>query len=1132
MRTSVIKLLLMILLVPLWASFLTGQGTAGRIKVVIPGGFAGNLYQLPHRHIIKDSDSVIFNGSFLVSNRDYALDCRTGEIYFPAGLKISDTVTAYYRTLPFSLPAKIIYLPLSSSAANTPDTLDVTDGFDPSSAQTYNSWLNEKNGQVRFGGSKSLGISAGSGRDFSLEQALQVSIDGQLSPSLKVNAFLSDQNMPLSSSGSTEDLSQIEKVYIKAQGNNWEAVLGDYELDHRGTSYFQMNRQMQGVNAGIESKQNSLALAAAVTKGQKARSDFTGQNGKQGPYQLAAVPGGSGLKILANTEKIWLNGQLLKKGDNQDYRMDYDTGLLTFNPQWQITSDSRIMAEFEYSGQNYQRPFYSAAVAAGLKRNLSIKGGYRQEGDDYSRPLSGELSQQDKNVLDLAGDDTSRYWADGGTLVEAGQGNYLFRDSFYVYAGPDSGNYLVSFTKVGSGRGDYRDSLGIMVYAGKNLGDYLAVKKLAAPFQTKLYTMGAYLTWPGGQADLEGAGSDLDRNLLSGRDDGNNRGYSGTANFYWKRDTMWGGGFEVKGRSLAVDPNFEKSVVPVDPDFSNRWELYNWNGTKALSLGMIRRTTEYGIKLGPERLKAEAGWGRLEMEQSVWARSYKGGLQFQPIPGYLLRYGFNRNLLGQAWPETTSLGQREVHQAGAGISCLRWSYQADFSSGTDQVERGTADSYGKKYYLAGLGMGRKAGITEGRLALSRREDLLRDSLDQTFKPRSYSTDLTTKLGLLPGRSFSGDLEHRYRRLVYRPGVTGQNLNTHLAVLRANYQGMAQALKTGLDYSISSAETRLKSEAYYRVPDRAGDYSYDPATQSYYPDTAGNYLKKIEEAASGIIASELSAKSYISYSPGLSFTGQWYQKVRLDMNGTVGLKTGRKLSGAMMVFAPDALWDRTANISANLDLAGDLWYYPAGSYFLKFHYRTRRNDDNQYLNRRVTTDIREGRAEITSQAGSDTRVLLFGEQNYSGTSSLESGLENESRGTKTGCEASYFHKNRTELGIKSNLMWENLYRQNHYINIPRINYRDIVLSPFIRHQLGLKGSLRAEFSQTYRRADQSRNAIPLEFSVSRPLGQSQSWKLQSDYKLNDYLTSAVSYDGRKEPQKKATHNARAEIRASF
>ncbi|MDP2808053.1 MAG: hypothetical protein Q8O74_07945, partial [bacterium] len=336
----------MILLIPIWPSWLTGQETAGRTKAVIPGGFAGNSYQLPHRHIIKDSDSILLNDSLLTPNLEYALDCRTGEIYFPVGLKTSDTVTAYFRILPFNLPEKIVYLPLSSSAANTPDTVDAVAGFDPAAAQTYNSWLNEKSGQVRFGGSKSLGISAGSGRDFSLEQALQVSIDGQLSPSLKVNAFLSDQNMPLSSSGSTEDLSQIEKVYIKAQGDIWEAVLGDYELDYQGTSYFQMKRQLQGVKAAAGGKQNSLDLAAAVTKGQKARSDFTGQNGKQGPYQLTAVSGESGLKILANTERIWLNGQLLKRGEHQDYQLDYEAGLLTFNPQWQITSESRIMAEF------------------------------------------------------------------------------------------------------------------------------------------------------------------------------------------------------------------------------------------------------------------------------------------------------------------------------------------------------------------------------------------------------------------------------------------------------------------------------------------------------------------------------------------------------------------------------------------------------------------------------------------------------------------------------------------------------------------------------------------------------------------------------------------------------------------
>ena len=270
MRTAATKYIIMTLMLSIWSLFLTGQEIAGSTKAVIPGGFSGNSHQLPHRNIIKDSDSILLNDSLLIPNQDYALDCRTGEIYFSVRLKTSDTAVAYYRTLPFKLPDKIVYLPLSVSTANMPDSAKVVPGFEPPASQSYSGWLNEKSGQVRFGGSKSLGISAGSGRDFSLEQALQVSIDGQLSPSLKVNAFLSDQNMPLSSSGSTEDLSQIEKVYIKAQGNIWEAVLGDYDLDYLGTGYFQMKRQLQWseiAQAGFQGAMQGFDNVADATSG-------------------------------------------------------------------------------------------------------------------------------------------------------------------------------------------------------------------------------------------------------------------------------------------------------------------------------------------------------------------------------------------------------------------------------------------------------------------------------------------------------------------------------------------------------------------------------------------------------------------------------------------------------------------------------------------------------------------------------------------------------------------------------------------------------------------------------------------------------------------------------------------------
>ncbi len=366
---------------------------------------------------------------------------------------------------------------------------------------------------------------------------------------MEILAAISDDNIPIQPEGNTQQLNDFDKVYIQLKRRNTSLIAGDYELKRPDSYFMNFFKRTQGgsVSTSFKSRkdwQYNGSLSAAIAKGRSTRNSFIGIEGNQGPYRLTGNNGEQYIIILSGTERVYLDGQLLLRGQENDYVINYNTAEITFTPKRLITLNSRIIIEFEYSDKNYARTLSYLNQEISNKR-VSFKFNFYNEQDNRNQPFQQDLTTQQKQFLKTIGNQIDQAYFPNVDTVTYNTNEILYKKidtlgatGVFVYSiNPDLAKYRPGFTFLGPNKGNYtlntNSSANGRVFEfippinGIKQGNYEPITLLITPKKQQLLTFSTdYKAGKNTVLSNEFAYSNHDLNLFSSINEDQNKGFA------------------------------------------------------------------------------------------------------------------------------------------------------------------------------------------------------------------------------------------------------------------------------------------------------------------------------------------------------------------------------------------------------------------------------------------------------------------------------------------------------------------------------------------------------------------------------------------------------------------------------
>ena len=514
---------------------------------------SSNLKQKTFR-VIEDSirvDSMsIIPESFSVNNvvaSDYRLDFVNAILYW-INKPTVDSVTITYRVFPFRFNAAIQRMNFDSVVNNF-----YIKPFEFNNASAGSQQKIFDFGKLRAEGSLGRQIGFGNSQDAVLNSTLNLQLGGYLGDSIELQAAITDNNIPIQPDGTTQQLNEFDQVYLRFSKKNWQLNLGDIDIRQSNSYFLNFYKRLQGLsfettNQLAPNLQARSLVSGSIAKGKFTRNVIQGLEGNQGPYRLAGANNEFFFIILANTERVYLDGELLQRGEDRDYVINYNSSEVTFTPRRMITKDSRIQVEFEYADRNFLNANLFLSEELEIGKKLKLRVGAFNNSDAKNSQVNQVLSTAQKQFLTNIGDSIQNAFYPSAVIDTFSSGKILYEkiyfntgtgiDSFYQYSiNPSALLFNLSFTDVGQGNGNYVPDFNgangkvfrfIMPVSGVKQGRFEPVQILVTPKKQQLLNLGIdYTIAKSTLLKTEIATSSTDVNTFSNKDDGDDRGWAG-----------------------------------------------------------------------------------------------------------------------------------------------------------------------------------------------------------------------------------------------------------------------------------------------------------------------------------------------------------------------------------------------------------------------------------------------------------------------------------------------------------------------------------------------------------------------------------------------------------------------------